>query len=124
MFCAMSVEKDSTIQNSSFPGVGSIMLTLFRVPGAVGKLIRETKDIKGRLCPSINLLGTHPSGIDIVASTRGRKKELNFIFFLGPSQYHCIQLSIPKAAGYYREQTWEEWQNSRQMIEDQQVCLQ
>lgn len=75
MFYAVNAEKDSTIQNSSFPGVGSIMLTLFGVPGAVGKLIRETKDIKERLCPSINLLGTCPSEIDIVASTRGRKKE-------------------------------------------------
>lgn len=75
MFYVVSVEKDSTIQNSSFPGVGSIMLTLFGVPGTVGKLIRETKDIKERLCPSINLLVTCPSGIDVVASTRGRKKE-------------------------------------------------
>ena len=46
-----------------------------------------------------------------------------YYFFLGPHQYHCIQLTIPKAAGYYREQNQEEWQNLSQMIEDQQVCL-
>lgn len=98
MFCAVSVEKDSTIQNSSFPGVGSIMLTLFGVPGAVGKLISEMKDIKGRLCPSIYLLGTRPSGIDIVASTRGRKKELNFTFFRTKS--------IPLHSIVYSQGSW------------------
>lgn len=100
MFYVVSVEKDSTIQNSSFPGVGSIMLTLFGVPGTVGKLIRETKDIKERLCPSINLL----QELMLWPVPEGERRNEILLFFFRTTSIPLHQLTIPKAAGYYREQ--------------------